>query len=144
MVTEKLINCERCGSNACSETNTEHQIFWLCFGCGFSSTNTLNRKASKKYKSKLPELHQDLEFKDKKGLYWYPTTLTLDNKSMVFAEGVSIKNWKWAAVKSIELTNEEKLKFKNETHKADMTTIKRFNEFDFIEALSYIGYFELV
>jgi hypothetical protein len=47
---------------------------------------------------------------------------------MVFAEGTSKTDWKWAAVKS-------------KNSKPDMTTKKEFDEGDFMEALDYIGYF---
>jgi hypothetical protein len=60
---------------------------------------------------------------------------------MVFADGTSVDDWKWAAVKSIEITDEEKEKFPNSTHRVDMSTIQYFEEKDFMEALSYVGYF---
>jgi hypothetical protein len=60
---------------------------------------------------------------------------------MVFADGTSVDEWKWAAVKSIKITEEEKEKFPNSTHRADMSTIKHFNEKDFMDALEYVGYF---
>ena len=47
---------------------------------------------------------------------------------MIFADGVNADKWKWAAVQSKE-------------GKADMTTIKHFEEKDFIEALDYIDFF---
>ena len=57
---------------------------------------------------------------------------------MVFAEGTSKNSWKWAAVKSSELSEEDQVKYKSKT-KPDMTTIKRFEERDYMDALSYIG-----
>jgi hypothetical protein len=76
----------------------------------------------------LPELYKALKFKDEKGYHWYPIALTFDDKSMVFAEGVSVETWKWSAVQSKE-------------GKPDMTTKKEFEERDFMEALEYVGYF---
>ena len=52
----------------------------------------------------------------------------LEDKSMVFAEGTSVEDWKWSAVQSKD-------------GKADMTTKQEFAERDFMEALDYIGYF---
>jgi hypothetical protein len=52
----------------------------------------------------------------------------LEDKSMVFAEGTSIADWKWSAVQA-------------KNGKTDMTTKKEFIERDFMEALDYIGYF---
>jgi len=65
---------------------------------------------------------------------------------MVFANGSKVENWKWAAVKAIEVTEEEKEKYpipnkKDQyyEHRMDMSTMKMFSEKDFMEALSYIG-----
>jgi hypothetical protein len=49
---------------------------------------------------------------------------------MVFANGSNRDNWNWAGVKAIP--DEEK------GYKTDMSTIKYFEERDFMEALSYI------
>jgi hypothetical protein len=125
---EQLINCPRCNSNACSEMSDGNITIWQCMGCGFTSNTFLTEENSAKYKEVLPELYKDLEFIDEKGLRWYPTAVTMDNKSMIFAEGVSIEDWKWSAVQSKD-------------GKPDMTTKKEFNGNDFIEALDYIGYF---
>lgn len=125
---EQLINCPRCNSNACSEMSDGNITIWQCMGCGFTSNTYLNEEHSVKYKEVLPELYKDLEFIDEKGLRWYPTAVTMDDKSMVFAEGTSIENWKWSAVQAKE-------------GKPDMTTKKEFDGTDFIEALDYVGYF---
>jgi hypothetical protein len=65
---------------------------------------------------------------------------------MIFANGPSIQNWNWAAVKAVQVTEEEKEKYpipgkKGEfyTWRMDMTTLKTFVERDFMEALSYLG-----
>ena len=125
---EQLINCPRCNSNACSEMSDGNVTIWQCMGCGFTSNTYLNEEYSVKYKEVLPELYKDLEFIDEKGLRWYPTAVTMDNKSMVFAEGTSIESWKWSAVQAKD-------------DKPDMTTKKEFDGTDFIEALDYVGYF---
>jgi folate-dependent tRNA-U54 methylase TrmFO/GidA len=57
---------------------------------------------------------------------------------MVFADGKSRSNWKWAGVKVVPVSEDEKDKFKNEKFRADMTTLKHFEERDFMDALSYI------
>ena len=125
---EQLINCPRCNSNACSEMSDGNITIWQCMGCGFTSNTFLTEENSAKYKEVLPELYKDLEFIDEKGLRWYPTAVTMDDKSMIFAEGISIENWKWSAVQSKD-------------GKPDMTTKKEFNGNDFLEALDYVGYF---
>jgi hypothetical protein len=125
---ESLIICPRCGSNACHEASNEKFTMWSCFGCGFTSNSTMVEANIPETETVLPELYKALKFKDEKGYHWYPIALTFDDKSMVFAEGTSIENWKWSAVQAKE-------------GKADMTTKKEFEERDFMEALDHVGYF---
>ena len=139
---EKLIECPRCGSNACSEMSDDKITIWLCMGCGFTTNTFMTPENAVKAEEVIPNLYKDLKFVDEKGLAWYPNSVTLDDKSMVFADGTSKDDWKWAATKSTEIPEEERPKFKGATHVADMTTKKEFNERDFIEALDYIGYFK--
>ena len=127
-MTEKLIDCTRCGSNACSEISNGTVTIWICMGCGFTSNNTVTESNLEQMESTLPELYKALRFKDESGKYWYPNSVVLDDKSMVFAEGTSVEDWKWSAVQSKD-------------GKADMTTKQEFVERDFMEALDYIGYF---
>ena len=127
-MTEKLIDCSRCDSNACSEISDGKVTIWICMGCGFTSNNTITDDNVEQMEATLPELYKALKYKDQDGKYWYPNSVVLDNKSMVFAEGTSVEDWKWSAVQSKD-------------GKADMTTKQEFVERDFMEALDYIGYF---
>lgn len=127
-MTEKLIDCPRCTSNACSEISNGTVTIWVCMGCGFTSNNTITKDNVEQMETTLPELYKALRYKDEDGKYWYPNSVMLDNKSMVFAEGTSVDDWKWSAVQSKD-------------GKADMTTKQEFTERDFMEALDYIGYF---
>jgi len=127
-MTEKLIDCLRCGSNACSEMTDGKVSIWICMGCGFTANNTITDSNTEQMEVTLPELYKALRYKDQDGKYWYPNSVMLDDKSMVFAEGTSIDNWQWSAVQSKD-------------GKADMTTKKEFAERDFMDALEYIGYF---
>ena len=102
---------------------------WSCFGCGFTANSTLTDDKIEEVESVIPQLYKDLRFKDEKGLYWYPNSVMLEDKSMVFADGRSAADWKWAGVQSKD-------------GKADMTTVKYFEEKEFMEALDYIGFFE--
>jgi hypothetical protein len=101
---------------------------WICMGCGFTSNNTIKDNNAEQMEVTLPELYKALKFKDKSGKYWYPNSVLLEDKSMVFAEGTSVNDWKWSAVQSKD-------------GKADMTTKQEFIERDFMDALEYIGYF---
>ena len=123
---ESLIVCPRCNSNACSEVSNDKLTVWNCFGCGFTSNSTMTDENIAVTEETLPELYKALKFKEE--YTWYPTTVILESKAMVFAEGTSTDNWKWTAVQS-------------KNNKPDMTTKKEFIERDFMDALEYIGYF---
>ena len=127
-MTEKLVDCPRCSSNACSEISNDKVTIWICMGCGFTSNNTITNSNVEQMETTLPELYKALRHKDQDGKYWYPNSVVLEDKSMVFAEGTSVEDWKWSAVQSKD-------------GKADMTTKQEFAERDFMEALDYIGYF---
>jgi hypothetical protein len=125
---ESLITCLKCGGDACSEISNGVVTIWICMGCGFTSNNTIKEDNSEQMEDTLPELYKALKYKDESGKYWYPNSVLLEDKSMVFAEGTSVDNWKWSAVQSKE-------------GKADMTTKQEFAEREFMDALEYIGYF---
>src|SRR6056300_287713 len=103
---EKLIECKRCGSNACLEQQINEEVTThLCMGCGFT-TSTLMTEKSEIVKTALetsPELYKDLIHTDQDGFVWMPSTVTLPNKGMVFVDGTSTEDWSWAAVKAIPL-----------------------------------------
>ena len=126
---ESFIICPRCEVNACHEVSNDKLIVWSCFGCGFTSNSTLTKDKLKEVEVVIPQLYIDLKFKDDKDYYWYPNSVMLEDKSLVFADGKSTEEWKWAGVQSKD-------------GKADMTTVKYFEEKEFMEALDYIGFFE--
>lgn len=132
---DELRECSRCGSDACYKQEVTKDIsIEMCYGCGFQS-NSLMEKGSEFFNEQwelLPELYKVLmDEEEETGKIWMPSTINLKEKGMVFADGNSRDNWRWAGVKSIP--DEEK------GYKTDMTTLKHFKERDFIEALSYIG-----
>lgn len=146
MLKDNLTICSRCGSDACYEHSTgpEYSIY-MCYGCGFT-TNTLMKTDSEFLEEQieiLPELYKDLIYVDGEGKNWMPSTINISDKGMVFINGKTTEDWKWAAVKAIKIPENEKEKFSDvdekATHKIDMSTLKEFNEKDFMEALSYIG-----
>jgi hypothetical protein len=149
MSADKLDICPRCGSDACYVTEVNQDINnYFCYGCGFQS-NTLMREGeeiTEEQMSILPELYKDLRYEDKNGQIWFPSTVNLPKQGMIFADGSTTKNWAWAAVKAVEVKEEEKHKYpipKKEgqfyEYRMDMTTVKHFKERDFMDALSYIG-----
>ena len=143
---DKLIECKRCGGNACYEQKVNEQVTtWLCWGCGFT-TSTLMTEGSEVVTQAVetsPELYKDLMHKDKDGLTWLPATLTLPNKGMVFIDGTSKSNWKWAGAQAIPLQEEDKKVSEDQTHKMDMKNVKHFEQKDFMEAADFIGMFKV-
>jgi hypothetical protein len=140
---DTLKECSRCGSDACysQEINKEISIE-LCYGCGFQSNSVMvsGSEFLIEQMGLLPELHKELmDEEEDTGKIWMPTTINLEDKGMVFADGSSRNNWRWAGVKTVPIKDEEKEKYKNKKFKPDMSTIKHFEERDFMEALSYIG-----
>ena len=144
---EQLVNCKRCGSNACLEQQVSEEVTThLCMGCGFT-TSTLMTEGSDVVKTALetsPELYKDLNFKDSDGYIWLPSTITLPNKGRVFVDGTDKANWKWSAVKAVPLQEGDQKLNKEQTHKMDMKNAQYFQERDFMDALEAIGFFELV
>ena len=141
------------GSNACYENTFEQDgqtiTTWMCMGSGFT-TSTLMDKDSEATRNTLetsPELYKDLMHIDENNRAWFPATITLPGKGMVFADGTSKKDWKWAAVKAQELTNEEveSGKFpKDQTHKMDMQNMTYFDAHrGFMDALEVIGFYDV-
>jgi hypothetical protein len=119
---ESLGPCPRCNGNACHEASNEKFTVWSCFGCGFTANTTTVDENLENIEGVMPQLYKDLKFKDDKGYYWYPSTVILDDKAMVFADGKSVEDWKWAGVQSKD-------------GKADMSTVKYFEEKEFMDAL---------
>jgi hypothetical protein len=146
---DNLINCSRCGSDACyvEEVNQDIKTYF-CYGCGFQ-TNSLMKEGETFYKEQiniLPELYKDLVSKDENEIMWMPSTVNLPQQGMIFANGPSKEDWGWASVKAVPVLEEEKTKYpilgkKDEYYewRMDMTTLQMFPERDFMEALSYIG-----
>ena len=126
---ESFITCPKCGGDACSEITNGVVTIWICMGCGFTSNNTITDANVTEMEATLPELYKDLRFKDKEGKYWYPNSVILDDKSMVFAEGTNVQDWMWTAVQAKD-------------GKTDMTTKKEFQIHEFMDALEYIDYFK--
>jgi len=147
---DNLTTCDRCGSDACyvQEVNNEIKNY-MCYGCGFV-TNSLMKKGERFLDEQfavLPNLYKELCGEDENtGLVWMPNTINLPDKGMVFADGQSAEQWAWAAVKAVPMPEEEKAAFKEKgkdyEFKMDMSTLKHFEESDYIEALDYIGVFK--
>lgn len=144
---DKLTDCSRCGSNACYQQEIDQTTkTWMCFTCGFS-TSTLMVEGSdlaKNTEEVLPELYKDLKFVDQDTKVWYPATITVPEKGMVFIDGTAKDSWRWATAKAIPIIEEEKSKFpEGQTHKMNMKSIEYFDQYSFMDALDSIGFFAL-
>jgi hypothetical protein len=149
MSVDNLQTCSRCGSDACYVQEVNNKIKnHMCYGCGFI-TNSLMKKDEQFFQEQievLPNLYKELMGEDEDGLIWMSNTVNIPDKGMVFADGTSAENWRWAAVKAIPMKEEEQKEFqekgKDYQFKMDMETMKHFDERDYMEALDYIGVFE--
>ena len=147
---DKIIMCPKSGGDLCYETQVTPEITnWMSLSCGYW-TNSLMKENNDFYNEQmetLPELYKDLAWKDKSTeLVWLPQTINEPQKGMVFANGTNAGEWKWAAVKAVPVTEEEKSKYpipkqpgKFYEWRMDMNTIQHFEEREFIDALEYIG-----
>ena len=143
MKYDEIVDCPKSGGDLCYRIEVNGDITnYMSLSCGFW-TNTLMKKGSDFYKEQieaLPELYKDLAWTDPKtNLIWLPNTINLPEQGMLFASGPDKDNWAWGAVKSVDVPEEDREKYKGQTHRADMTTIQYFKERDYIDALSYIG-----
>ena len=140
---DELKECTRCGSDACYRQEVTKDIsIEMCYGCGFQS-NSLMKKGSDFFNDQfetLPELYKVLmDEEEETGKVWMPSTINVEDKGMVFADGSGRNNWRWGAVKAVSVTKEESEKYQGKKHRPDMSTIKHFGERGFIDALTYIG-----
>ena len=147
---DEIVDCPKTGNNLCYRTQVTPELStYLSLSCGFY-TNSLMKEGEEFYNqtiSGLPDLYADLAWVDPKtDLTWIPHVINQPEVGMIFANGTGVDNWGWAAVKSIEIPEEDR---KNHpypgregeflSHRMDMDNMKIFNEGDYIEALSFLG-----
>ena len=143
MIDSIFIDCPCCNKGVCIETKTEYITLWSCQTCGYKSTSRMISGSDivEKEHVKYPYLIQDLR-KEINNLVWYPSIVNIETKGMVFPDGTSKDDWKWASMLFVEVPEEEKYLFKNNTHKSDMSTLKHFDRLAFMDALEYIGFYK--
>ena len=151
-MNSELIKCPCCGSDACSKTTSpDGTDVYLCWTCGMTTNSLMENESDferENYES-TAEIIKDLK-QVHDNLAWYPKVINLQEKGMVFPEwNKRSKDWYWAAVKSIPVTEEEKEKYPDPTnpgkfyeHRMDMKNIKRFSKLEFMDAAEMIGIFE--
>lgn len=145
---DQLTECKRCKGNACYEQHIdETTTTWLCMGCGFTTSTAMDKdgQATKNTLETSPELYKELMYVDEDNKAWFPATITLPEKGMVFIDGSNINNWKWAAVKAIPLTEEEKQSGRfpqGQEFKMNVRESQKFEQKDFMDALEIIQFYE--
>jgi len=129
----------------------EHYNSYKSLITGFETTDLLKESEGfdiEKYEETLPELYRDIKIVDEEGRNWYPQVVSKDGKGIVFILGTSKDDWEWASMQSIPVSEEEKERFKNIKtgeyikFKNDQTTLQKFNQNGFIEALDSVGLLE--
>ena len=145
---DNLVYCKRCKQPSCYELEASPSVkVYQCMGCGFQ-TLSLMKEGTNFYNEQvesLAELYKDLFYTDDEGKVWFPQTVNIAEKGMVYVNGTSILDWKWNAIKSTKVLEEEKENFKipytNEyyEYKMDYDTLKSYEQDSFLEALAYIG-----
>jgi hypothetical protein len=150
MQHEEIINCPKSGGDLCYKVQVAPEIYnYMSLSCGFW-TNSFMTEGHEFYLQQmetLPELYKDLAWTDSEtGLIWLPNTINVEDKGMIFANGTNALSWKWAAVKAIKVSEEDKEKHpipgkpgEFMKYRMDMKNMQLFEERDYIEALSYIG-----
>lgn len=141
-----FVECPHCGSNMCYAQSVGDQETWMCLTCGFSSTTLMKEgtESEKQVSERQPQLYQDLKFTDRDRYVWYPAVITLPEVGMVYLDGTSKEDCRWASVPFRKITfKERKLKkFKGQQYVADMQKIQYFSKDNgFIEAAMSIGMF---
>jgi hypothetical protein len=145
MTTEEIIACPKSGGDLCYKVQINPEISsFMSLSCGFW-TNSLMKEGEEFYEQQmetLPELYRELAWVDPEtNLTWIPNTINQPEMGMIFAYGPNAQNWGWAAVKAIEIPEEEQKEIngKKQTHKMDMANMQIFHERDYLEALSYLN-----
>lgn len=140
-----FIECPICESKLCYQQVYDTDSFSkTCFSCGMSTNSAMKEggDADKKAIDTTADLYKDLRTVDKDGLVWYPATITLPEKGMVFLDGTSKEDIGWAAVKMGPIPKNERSKFPpGQSHKLDMNTYVKFDKDQFTEAANSIGFF---
>ncbi len=118
---------------------------------GFETTDLMKESEGfnlEQYEETLPELYRDIKIVDDEDRNWFPQCVNVEGKGIVFVLGTSKEDWGWASQKSVPVQEEEKERFKHPKtgeyikFKTDPTTLQKFDQNGFIEALDSVGLLE--
>lgn len=150
MNTDSLVVCEHCGSHTCykNEIPSTDVALLACLSCGFIS-NTVWKREDELFKTQMesfPELYKSLVHEDINKDLWIPNLVNIPHLGMVFIDGTNEDDCEWVGIKSIKVSNKEKIEFKranplnkNVSYKTDLSTKKGFGKHGYLQALEYIG-----
>ena len=141
-MTDNLVKCPHCEAEMCYEYHNPHYIQWMCFNCGYGSTSHMVKDSDfvKSSKEVLPELIKDLEFTDENDFVWYPSTINVPEKGILFPNGNNKDNWMWAVAPLTLIKKEEKSRFpKKQTHKVDLNNMQYFPREEFARAVTTLN-----
>jgi hypothetical protein len=94
----------------------------------------------KSSKEVLPELIKDLELIDNDGFVWYPSTINIPEKGILFPNGSSKDTWGWSVASLIPISKQEKSRFpKNQKYKVDLKNIQNFPKENFALAVTTLN-----
>ena len=141
----KKIKCPHCGSDNCfAEPHGEIESK-LCMGCGMTYSGI--KKGSdleKEMDSKSPKIIKELK-KTAGEEVWYPSTIQIRNKGMIFPVGTAT-DWKWACAKVVSIPLFERMNFPIEGREGeyyetrlDVESAKEFTSGEFIGACKELG-----
>jgi len=144
---DKMVECAHCGSKLCYERKEGEVQVKLCLTCGFQTNEYMHKDGDlvKSQTENLPEIYKVLMHEDKDGMIWMPSFVKVNKIGMIFIQGTSKDDYKWAAVKDTPIPMKDKKKYpipgkKKEyyTHKSDMKTLKVFEPDEYIKAYFYL------
>jgi hypothetical protein len=141
-MNDNLVKCPHCEAEMCYEYHNPQYIQWMCFNCGYGSTSHMVKDSDfvKSSKEVLPELIKDLEFTDNDGFVWYPSTINVPKKGILFPNGNNKDNWMWAVAPLTSIKKEEKSRFpKKQTHKVDLNNMQYFPKEEFAKAVTTLN-----
>jgi hypothetical protein len=144
---DEFVTCQCCGRATCYKTPISSTDFTLmCFSCGMTTVSLCseNSEMDIKIKETAPELYKDLRVVDNANLVWYPATITVPEKGIIFLDGTAKSNCKWAAAKAVEIPKKDRKKFPaDQKYKIDMDTVAYFPQDEFTFALQHINLLEV-
>jgi hypothetical protein len=141
-MNDNLVKCPHCEAEMCYEYHNPQYIQWMCFNCGYGSTSHMVKDSDfvKSSKEVLPELIKDLEFTDENDFVWYPSTINIPEKGILFPNGSNKDNWMWAVAPLTLITKKEKSRFpKKQTHKVDLSNMQYFPKEEFARAVTTLN-----